>query len=71
MKTSLLRHFLLSAAAGLGCLTIAHGFHAAGQAGVQEALFLGSLHYDGTVNGDHCRRARAQSPDETPARLIE
>jgi hypothetical protein len=39
MKISpIIRYVLLGAAAGLVCLTVADGFHAAGQAGIREAL---------------------------------
>jgi hypothetical protein len=67
----IVRYGLFSAAAGLGCLAIAYGFDAVGQAGVQEALFLSGIYYNGAVESVHCRVTRAQVAGNKPDRPLE
>jgi hypothetical protein len=60
MNISLIKHVLLGAAVGAGCLVIAYGFHAAGHAGVREALFIRGIYYDGTNECVHCSRMKPE-----------
>jgi hypothetical protein len=53
-KSLIVRYGVFGVTAGLGCLAVAYGFDAMGQAGLQEAIFRSDVYYRDTVAWVHC-----------------
>jgi hypothetical protein len=69
--SSMVRSGVFGAAAGLGCLVVANGFDAAGQAGLQEAMFRSSVSYPRIVESLHCGATGPELARNSPGLPVE
>ena len=70
-NSSIVRYCVFGAAAGLGCLTVAYGFEAVGQAGLQEAIFRSNVYYRSAVACVHCGATSPQFVGNRPGLPVE
>jgi hypothetical protein len=65
-RSSIVRYGMFGAAAALGCLAVAYGLDAVGQAGLQEAIFRSNVDYRGTIACVHCGATSAKFAENRP-----
>jgi hypothetical protein len=67
----MLRYGVIGTAGGFGCLVVAYGFDAAGQASLQEAVFRSSVYYHGTLSCLHCGVTGSEAAGNRPGLALE